>query len=247
MVLKCLGSSSSGNCYILQSLHSDEVLVLEAGIPMQEVKKALKFKISAIKGCLISHRHGDHAKYMCEYLKCGIRVLALKDVFDSQNIQNRVFCKEIEPMHGYKIGGFKVFVLSVVHDVPCVGFIIEHEEMGKLLFITDTMMLEYKLPKLNHIMLECNYSDAILQENIDDGIVPVSMRERLLHSHMELETTKEIIRVNDLSETNEVVLLHLSGNNSDAALFRSEVEKIAGKPVYVAKKGMYIELSQTPY
>ncbi|EKC78421.1 hypothetical protein LEA_03506, partial [human gut metagenome] len=40
---------------------------------------------------------------------------------------------------------FKVFVLPVVHDVPCVGFVIEHQEMGRLLFITDTMMLEYRL------------------------------------------------------------------------------------------------------
>ena len=137
--------------------------------------------------------------------------------------------------------------LSVVHDVPCVGFIIEHEEMGKLIFITDTMMLEYKLPKLNHIMLEANYADEILQYNIDNGIVPVSMRDRLLHSHMELQTTKEILRANDLSAVNEVILLHLSSNNSDAEQFQREAQEIAGKPVYVAKSGMEINLNKEPY
>ena len=231
---------------MLHSLRSDEVLIIEAGIPMIEVKKALKFKISNIKGCIVSHEHKDHAKYIREFLKCGIKVLALPDVFRSQGLANP-FCKEIEPMHGYKVGGFKILPLSVVHDVPCVGFVITHDEMGKLIFITDTMMLEYKLPKLNHIMLEANYADEILQYNIDNGIVPVSMRERLLHSHMELQTTKEILRANDISSVNEVVLLHLSSYNSDAAQFQREVQETSGKPVYIAKSGVKINLSKEPY
>lgn len=246
MVLKCLGSSSAGNCYILRSLRSDEVLIVEAGISISEIKKALKFKISNIKGCIVSHGHNDHARYIREVLKCGIKVLALPDVFNHQGINNP-FCKEIEPMHGYKVGGFKILPLPVVHDVPCVGFIIEHEEMGKLIFITDTMMLEYKLPKLNHIMLEANYADEILQYNIDNGIVPVSMRGRLLHSHMELQTAKEILQANDLSSVNEVILLHLSSNNSDAGQFQREVQEASGKPVYIAKSGMEINLNKEPY
>lgn len=214
---------------------------------MLEAKKALKFDISGIKGCIVSHRHQDHAKYIGDYLKSGIKVLALHDVFESKGIAGKPYCKEIEPMHGYKVGGFKILPLSVVHDVPCLGFIIEHTEMGKLLFITDTMMLEYRLPKLNHIMLEANYDDAILQYNIDNAIVPAGMRERLLHSHMELQTAKEILRVNDISGVNEVVLLHLSGNNSDAKQFQSEVEQVSGKPVYIAKRGLEIGLSKEPY
>lgn len=246
MVLKCLGSSSAGNCYILRSSLSDEVLIIEAGIPMSEVKKALKFKINNVKGCIVSHEHKDHAKYIREFLRCGIKVLALPDVFNHQGINNP-FCKWIEPMHGYKVGGFKILTLPVVHDVPCIGFIIEHVEMGKLVFITDTMMLEYRLPGLNHIMLEANYADEILQYNIDNGIVPLPMRDRLLHSHMELKTTKEILRTNDLSSVNEVILLHLSGDNSDAGQFQREVQEASGKPVHIAKPGFEINLNEDPY
>ena len=213
---------------------------------MPEVKKSLRFKINGIRGVLVSHEHKDHSKYIKEFLKCGIRVLALPSVFESQGISSP-FAKRIEPMHGYMVGGFKVLPLPVAHDVPCVGFVIEHEEMGKLVFITDTMMLEYKLPKLNHIMLEANYSDEILQGNIDDGIVPVAMRSRLLHSHMELETAKGILRSNDLSTVNEVVLLHLSGDNSDAGLFRREVQEMCGKPVYIAANGLEINLDKEAY
>ena len=163
------------------------------------------------------------------------------------NPRNRVFCKPIEPMHGYKVGGFKVFVLPVVHDVPCAGFVIEHQEMGRLLFITDTMMLEYRLPNLNHVMIEANYSDAILQQNIDRGLMPPAMRGRLLGSHMELQTTKEILRTTDLSAANEVILLHLSDGNSNAKVFTEEARQIAGKPAYIARAGLEVNLDKLPY
>lgn len=245
MVLKVLGSSSKGNCYLLEA--SDGVLIIEAGIPAVEMKKALGFELNKVLGCVISHRHRDHSKFLKEVLSCGIKVLALEDVFTSHNLANYPFCKHIEPMHGYKAGGFKIFTIPVVHDVPCLGFIIGHREMGKLLFVTDTMMLEYLVPKIDHVMLEVNYCDKILQENIDAGIVPVSMRDRLMHSHMELQTAKDILRSNDLSDTKEVILLHLSENNSNEELFAEEICRVAGKPVYVAKRGLELNLCKSPY
>lgn len=240
MVLKVLGSSSKGNCYILEA--SDGVLIIEAGIPAIDVKKALHFKINNVLGCIISHQHRDHSKFLKDIISSGIKVLALEDVFVSHNLSNHSFCKTIEPMHGYKIGSFKIFAIPVSHDVPCLGFIVEHQEMGKMLFITDTMMLEYVMPKLDHIMIEVNYCDKILQENIDAGIVPVSMRDRLLHSHMELQTAKDIIRANDLSEVKELILLHLSDNNSHSELFKEEMERVSGKTVYIARNGLELNL-----
>ena len=150
-------------------------------------------------------------------------------------------------MRGYVIGGFRILVLEVAHDVPCVGFIIEHVEMGKLLFVTDTMMLEWQLPPLDHIMLECNYSDATLQRNIDSGLVPAVMRERLMRSHMELKTAKGVLTESDITQVKEIVLIHLSGNNSNAELFKSEIGKATGKPVYVAERGFVMDLLKEPY
>ncbi len=245
MKLICLGSSSKGNSYILKG--STESLVVECGLPILEVKKAIDFEIGRVVGCVVSHQHRDHSKFLPEYLKCGIRVLALEDVFDSFNLKNRVFCKAIQPMHGYIVGGFKVYALPVAHDAPCVGFVIEHTEMGKLLFITDTMLCEYRIAGLNHIMLEANYSDEILEANINAGIILPSMRERLLESHMEIRTTEQILRTTDLSAVNEVVLLHLSGRNSDAEQFRTRIKRAVGKPVYVASPSMQIDISKSPY
>lgn len=245
MRLNVLGSDSNGNCYVLQN--DKEALIIEAGVRFSEVKKALKWQLSKVVGAVITHEHNDHAKYIRDFVSNGITVLALPSVFKAKGIDSLSFRKEIEPMHGYIVGGFKVFAMPVCHDVPCVGFIIEHEDMGRMLFVTDTMMLEYRVPGLNHILLEANYAEDILDAKIEAGSVPLSMKPRLIHSHMEIETTKGILRANDLSGVNEIVLIHLSNGNSDERRFVREVQETSGKPVYAAVAGLELNLSINPY
>ncbi len=55
MNLICLGSSSSGNCYLLEN--ETECLILECGIKFAEIKKALDFNVSKIQGVVVSHQH----------------------------------------------------------------------------------------------------------------------------------------------------------------------------------------------
>lgn len=245
MRLNVLGSDSNGNCYILQT--DKEALIIEAGVRFSEVKKALKWQLSKVVGAVITHEHNDHAKYVRDFVSNGITVLALPSVFRAKGIDSLSFRKEIEPMHGYIVGSFRVFAMPVCHDVPCVGFIIEHEDMGRMLFVTDTMMLEYRVPGLNHILLEANYAEDILDAKIEAGSVPVSMKPRLIHSHMEIETAKGILRANDLSGVNEIVLIHLSNGNSDERRFIREVQEVSGKPVYAAVAGLELNLSINPY
>ena len=83
-------------------------------------------------------------------------------------------------------------------------------------------------------MIECNYSKSILDKNIDESITPKFMRKRLIKSHFSLENVLEFLKANDLSKVQEIHLLHLSDSNSDEALFKQEVQKLTGKPVYIA-------------
>lgn len=55
MVLKVLGSGSSGNCCILES--DTEALIIEAGIDFKSLKVAIDFNIRKIVGVVISHSH----------------------------------------------------------------------------------------------------------------------------------------------------------------------------------------------
>ena len=55
MTLKCIGSGSSGNCYILTCCN--EKLILDAGLPIKAIKQGLGFDLGGIKGVLITHAH----------------------------------------------------------------------------------------------------------------------------------------------------------------------------------------------
>lgn len=174
--------------------------------------------------------------------------MALDDVLQHRRIEGKPFTKAIQPKRGYHVGGFRIFTLPLVHDVPSVGFIIEHPEMGKMVFVTDTMMLEYRLPDdINHYLLECNYSDAILSENLMNGTIDRIRADRTKTSHMEIETTKGILRANDLSQVQNIVLIHLSAQNSDANLFCREIYQLTHKSVTAARNGSKIELNKIPY
>lgn len=61
MKLYVLGSNSKGNGYILEG--KSQTLLLEAGLPLKDVKEALKFDLSRVVGGVVSHLHGDHSKY----------------------------------------------------------------------------------------------------------------------------------------------------------------------------------------
>ena len=245
MNLHILGSNSLGNCYVLET--ATEALILEAGVRMSNVKKALRWHMRKVVGAVITHQHNDHAGYVAEMAASGGMVLALRDVFRSHGLSGKSFTKEIEGGRGYKLGNFKILALPVKHDVPCLGYIIQHPDMGKLLFITDTVTFDYVVPGLNTVMIEANYADDIVAENITNGDMPEAMRPRLINSHMEIEQTKAILADNDLSEVGNIILIHLSDGNADEQRFVREVHEQTGKIVYAANAGMTIDISLKPY
>ena len=53
--LKCVGSGSSGNCYILTC--NSEKLILDCGLPIKAIKQGLDFDLGGIQGVIISHAH----------------------------------------------------------------------------------------------------------------------------------------------------------------------------------------------
>ena len=240
MVLKVLGSSSSGNCYILDN--GNEALIIEAGVRFLDVKKALDFNLRKVVGCLITHQHNDHAKYIKSMVDSGFYTLALPEVWAAKNVTGSRAI-QIERGKGYLFGGFKVLPFPAFHDVPCVGYLIEHKDCGKIMFLTDSHTCETRFNGLSHILIECNYSHRKLQQAILEGRTIRSQMERLIVSHMELSDCKEVLSTTDLSQVSNIVLIHLSENNGDGPYFVDEVEKLTGKAVYCARKGITIDLT----
>lgn len=241
MELKVLGSSSSGNCYILDN--GNEALILEAGIRFADVKKALGYNIHKVAGCLITHRHNDHAKYIKNMVENGIHTLALPDVWTAKQLTDSR-AVAIQPNKGYKLGRFKVLPFHACHDVPCVGYHIMHPDCGRVLFLTDSCDCLHLFPALNHVWIECNYSTPKLIEAVSKGYTLKRQIERLPNSHMELDTCKRVLSEHDLSHVQEIVLLHLSEQNSDREHFISTIERQTGKVVYAAHPNMTIDITK---
>lgn len=241
MKLKVLGSSSAGNCYVLDN--GNEALILEAGVAFAKVKKALGFNLRKVAGCLITHQHNDHAKYIRNVVECGITTLALPEVWTAKQIESSR-AVAVQPYKGYKLGRFKVLPFPAYHDVPCVGYHIIHPDCGRMLFLTDSCDCLQIFPQLNHLLIECNYSTFNLLEAVNKGYTLKSQIERLPNSHMELDTCKRVIREHDLTDVQEIVLLHLSAHNSDREHFISEIERHTGKVVYAASPGLTIDITK---
>lgn len=246
MKLHVLGSNSKGNGYILEG--KSQTLLLECGLPLKDMKESLGFKLTMIVGGLVSHLHGDHSKYAKDCLKNGIPLWMNQETANHvTNGEHSSIVNIIEAGKQYTIGEFKVIPFSVKHDVPTFGFLIHHEEMGLCAFITDTHYIPNTFKGLNQILIEANYEERILNENYIDGKIDSTRYQRVLRSHMSLETTVEALKKNNLKGVQNIVLIHLSPRNSDADLFKSKVVEATGKNVHIALKGLVIDFNKEPF
>lgn len=233
MKLQALSSSSRGNCYVLQN--DSEALIIEAGVQYLDIKRAVDFNLDKVAGCVVSHRHKDHSKSVKNLLSDGIKVFALEDVFESISTMS-VFAYAITPGRGFRVKGFRVFPFAVKHDVPCLGFLITHNDCGTILFITDTIGTNLSFSDINHVMIEANYSDATMK-------YAGRMCDRVILSHMNIETTKAVIAQQETRQLRNIILMHLSDSNSDEKAFLADIAGTFGVPAYAANTGLILDLT----
>lgn len=245
MILRCCGSSSDGNSYALIT-NNGEILSIEAGCKFLDFKKMIDWKISNVVGCIVSHEHGDHAKYVKDFLRAGIPVYT---AFETQSAIETITGERttvIPPLKKCQIGSFTVTPFNVPHDtdIECYGYLIEHEEMGKLLFMTDLEYCKYNFSKqnINHIMIETNYDMKLVNKDEPNY-------EHRLRGHMSLDTAMKFISTNDNPQLLNVVLIHLSDTSGDPAKFTNEMQKTIeyGADVHIAKKGLEVNLNLCPF
>jgi len=247
MKLITLGSSSAGNGYLLRA-SDGETLLLEAGVKLIEVKKAIDFDLSQITGVLVTHSHNDHSGYLPEYQKAGINCYMNEATRQSKFGENKYYnVFTLDAKHTYQIGTFTAMPISLKHDVQNYGYLISHAESGLTCFITDTHYCPYKFPGLNQVIIEANYSDEIVNKHLEEGTGNMYVRNRVIKSHMELQTTIDFLQANDLTAVNNILLIHLSEGNSNAAEFQSRIQEVTGKAVHVAAPGLEVEFNKEPF
>mgnify|MGYP001041031367 CR=1 FL=1 len=229
--ITAIATGSSGNAYRVTDGKTS--LLLECGINYRDIQKAFGFRMSEVAGCLVTHEHKDHCKSMNEVMRAGIDVYTSQGTKKALGIENHRI-KTVEAKKSFQLGTWSILPFDVQHDVSePLGFLLANEEGERLLFATDTYYIKYKFNNLTHIMIECNYSQEILNRNIAEGRVPQVMKKRLMRSHFSIENVKDFLLANDLKQVQEIWLLHLSDSNSDEAMFKRKIMELTGKLVYV--------------
>lgn len=243
LICKTITTGSSGNSYAL--MNDNEILLLDLGVSEKVIKKAVDFRISDVVGAVVSHGHGDHAKAVKDFGNIGMPVFSHKDMEVD-------FEGEHEERKHIRYGNFDINVFALTDmngkfmhtnndgsECPCYGFLIEHEDMGKMLYITDTELVKWRFSGINHILISCNYQKKYISDS--------AKRTHVLRGHMELETVKDFIKANKSNVLRTVILCHLSSDSANPEECLAEVQNVVGDGVnvVVARKGLEVELKES--
>lgn len=219
MRLHCIATGSTGNCYTLTS-NSGEALILDCGIPIKEIKKGLNWNIRSVVGCIVSHDHSDHSKSVKDLRDMGIPVFTPYEVLlMNQFLANSYFTVRIFDLT--TSDNKWVHTNSDGSECPCYGFLIEHPEMGKMLYITDCEFVKWRFSGINHILLGVNY-DKDLIDNEDSAKV-----NHVYRGHMSIDTACDFVKTNNSKDLQNVIMCHLSKNNADKDLFIEKMKSTA--------------------
>lgn len=228
MRLKCLGSSSAGNCYLLTS-DNGETLILDCGIPIKEIKKGLDWNIKDVVGVLCTHKHLDHSKSVKDFRQMGIPVF--KPYENTETFVKKYSGFKIQAFDLTTIDGKWTHTDADGEPCACYGFLVEHKEMGRMLYITDTALIKWRFKNINHILIGVNYDkDMIYPDN--EG-----KKNHIFGGHMEIDTVCEFVKANNSDSLHNVIMCHLSADNADSDKFIERMKKACpAANVYVAER-----------
>lgn len=246
MRLRVVSTGSSANCYLLES--GTEVLILDAGLPIRKVLPYIE-DFRSVVGCLITHEHGDHSRGAAELIRRGVKVYGSRGTWKALDNSALMRFKTVRPLSPIQVGGFTVMAFETQHDAAePLGFLIREDRTGEnVLYATDTYYLRYTFPGVHYWIVECNYCDDVLDDEMRSGKLDAGLRRRLLESHMSLRRLKDTLAANDLSTATKIVLVHLSDNRSDEQRMVREIEALTNVETIAATNGMSIQLDRIPF
>ncbi|MEG0767920.1 MAG: MBL fold metallo-hydrolase [Clostridia bacterium] len=236
MELRVLGTGSSGNSYALYD--RNQIVLLDAGIPARKIMCGIEHRIGDVVGCLITHEHQDHCRGARDLSRLGVPMLGTPGTKDALPFIDASMSKRQR-----RIGCFTVLDFPVSHDTkePC-GWLLFNTRTGeRLLYATDTNGLLFTFPRINYWVIECNYTNTLLESTA------LVQRERIAKTHMSMETLATVLGRNDLTECKQIILCHMSRERGDMQLMTSFIGSQTGKPTAMATEGARFSLNLEPF
>lgn len=231
MEIQIIASSSRGNCCYVNDGKTG--LLVDAGIRQADVWRAMKFRVlQRVNGLLLTHEHKDHSLSAARLMTEGIDCYTSKGTAEALGLKGyRLHIIEAE--REFKIETWSILPFWTTHDAAePLGFMLASTEGAgaKILFATDTSSFaDYKFGEgITEILVECNYQEEYLEE-----VQPRAKQERLITSHLSLETLCSFLKTLDCSKLRCIWLLHISRENADRKSMRRQVEEIAKCRVHI--------------
>lgn len=224
--INILASGSNGNCYVISD--DEKKIMIDPGIKIREIRRKCNFNLATLDFCLVSHEHKDHCRSVKDIASIGVLVAMSKGTM-KHFVPNNSLYMLLESNIMWSFKGWKILPFDVEHDAEePLGFLIRTPSGKKIMFATDTYYIRYRFANVAHYLVECNYSEKLLEENEE---LPDIIKTRIRTSHFELENVKRFFQAQDLSKTEKIYLIHLSDDNSDRENFVKQIKSVTGKIV----------------
>ncbi|TVP80175.1 MAG: MBL fold metallo-hydrolase [Puniceicoccaceae bacterium] len=233
-----LGSSSSGNCALLQTGHTR--VLIDVGFSAKRIGCLLEsvgLSLELIDGVFLTHEHSDHAQGIRGLSKrADLPVFANRDTADAvqAKLSKQVNWQIFQTGTDFSFRDLKVRSFSLPHDAyDPVGFSFAWGEagdlfspLGSLAWVTDLGYVpehvKAHLRKVQTLVVEANYDDDLLE---CDERRPWSTKQRIRgrHGHLSNQATFELIQelVED-SILERVFLAHLSKDCNNVQIVREK-------------------------
>ena len=245
MFLRVISTGSkAGNCYALIP-DSGQILLLDFGCEKKKILREIDYRISDVVGALLTHGHGDHSKSYKWLLENWIPIYTNDETVEGFEMVTGELLKGLSEKKWFQCGEFKAMGFYVPHDsTPNFGFLIEHEEMGRLLYLTDLEYCPYNFKNLRvqHLLIEANYIEDLVSREAENY-------SHQIKGHCSLNTCKGIVEANKTPDLRTVTLIHLSDKVCDPNRVLKEIKEVAGGrvEVNVAVPGAEIVLKCYPF
>lgn len=237
MQFESFASGSAGNLYQVTA-EGHYPLLIEAGVAYKVLRQAVGFKVTQLAACLVSHAHGDHSRSVPNLLAAGVQCFMGEETAEALGVREHHNVHVLKPGVAVVTGSWTVLPFELVHDVPCLGFLIVSRAGEKCLYISDTAYCQWRFEGVHIAAIEANYSRGILDRLVDSGTLNQHHAARVIRNHMSIEHAAQLLQTLAVPPLREVHLLHLSGGNSDEAEFQRQIERLTGVPVYVSGEGV---------
>lgn len=238
-LLKVIGTGSRGNCLAVYD-SSGQYILLDVGVPMKTILKGVDYNTNDCVAAFVSHVHQDHAKAIDDCIKYAIPVYANEEV-----------CKKYPKCNladGYNVGnfsGFQVHTFGVAHDVQNNAFVIDTIDGIRILYATDMSSVQWCSKNVNYAVIECNYSE----EDLIDNIIEDEESRSKYYNHFELNKCIHYLKHGIYNtELRGIILWHMSKTNIDVKKAVNKVKLELGFPnVYAAKSGDVFQMKKTDF